>query len=951
MGRLIFRAFAGATVLLVPFRAAASADEKADDADATIVVTGSRIARAGGETDLPERTTDAVAIARSAQGNLADIVRRDPSFAGGFGPGNSNMRTSGNGLNLLDLHGLGTARTLVLVNGRRMVGGLGGTSAPDLNTIPLDLVERVETVTGGGSAVYGSDALAGVVNIILRRPQGLSLTAQSAISDEGDAPHNRIAASLGGAMGEHMRGWLHATYDQDGGLRSAARAISARDYTGPSPFPSQGAFGLGGTILGVTGLNAADGLVFGNDYTYRNGALVKGFSQNRDGFNRDAYRRVSVPVNRLLLGGGLEIEAGATTFYAEASYGETRSGSSLEPYAAAGGDPARDGAASIEVPGGIRLDNPYIPAPIAAEIAARNSDANTTNDVGFIAFRRRLTDVFDRSNHNVRRLWRGVVGAKGDIGSGWTWDVGYVYGRTTDHSAADTLSRVRLGQAIDAVALNGTIVCRDPAARAAGCQPLNIFGADTATPAAIAWLRGPGGLQTVLDSRIEQHVVTATLNGSLFGRARLVAGAEYRHESSVDDWDDDTNAGRTLAAQADDTRGSFGVASAFAELAVPVARGLSVEGAARLDHYSTAGTVFNWRVGGGWEPVAGIRFRAAYSVASRAPSIAELYTTRRETFPGTATLDPCAGVTATRANALDTACRAIPGIAAAVAGGGAFSYSTAEIQAINGFNGGNPDLRAETGRSITAGATVSPRLMPGLTLKLDYFRIAISRAISTQPRPETVKACLADAASVACGGLVQRLANGKLTRVDAVLFNGGGVRHAGIDLDLRYALPLGGWGGVTLGGRWTHLLEHKRQAYAAAAFVDELGQLQDVDHARLGSGFRNRFVTDATIRVGLASLGWTMRYFGPILDTKDPLVAPAAAINRVPAVAYHDLQLRVALPGGPKREAWMGVTNLFDRVPPSLPSGVAASGLLGVETAQEYDVVGRMFTAGMTVRF
>lgn len=920
----------------------------ASDDDAPIIVTGSRLARSEGEGVLLERSLDSTILTRGGQGNLAEILRREPEFAGGFGSGNSNMRNSGNAVSLLDLHGLGTARTLVLVDGRRVVAGLGGISAPDLNMVPVDLIERVDIVTGGGSAVYGSDALAGVVNIMLRRPQGLSLTAQSGISGQGDAPRQRISASAGGAIGDHGRGWLHASWEHDGGLLSAARPFSAQDYLGKSPFPSQGAFALGGTIYGITGVTAGDGLAFGNDYTYREGALVKGFSQKRDGFDRNATRRLTVPLDRLLLGAGTEWDWGGTTLHAELSYGETRSRSGVEPYAAAGGNPARDGASAIEVPGGIALDNPYIPDAIASEIATRNGDDNPTNDVGFIAFRRRLSDVYSRSNHNVRRMWRAVVDAKGSLG-GWSWDVGYVYGRTTDHSAADTILRQRLVQAVDAVPLGDTVVCRDPAARAAGCQPLNLFGANSATPAAIAWLRGPGNLQTILDSRIEQHVLTATISGSIAGRAKVVAGAEYRHESSVDDWDADTNAGRTLAAQADDTRGAFGVGSAFAELAVPILSGLEAEGAARLDRYSTAGTTFNWRTGARWEPLAGVRLRVAYAVASRAPTIAELYTSRRETFPGTLTLDPCSGVTAMRANPLDAACRAIPGIAAAVAGGGAFGYSTAEIQAINGFNGGSPSLRAERGRSLSAGVTVAPRILPGLTLNADYFRIAISNAIGTQPRSETVKACLADPNSAACAGLVERLPNGKLTRVDAVLVNGGGIRHAGLSMGVRYDLPLGSWGAVALNGRWTHLLEHKRQAYASAGFVDELGQLQDADHARLGSGYRDRFVLDARLRAGAASLGWTMRYFGPILDTKDPLSAPAAAINRVPAIAYHDLELRAALPGAKRREVWLGVSNLFDKAPPLLPNGVAASGLLGAETSQDYDVIGRYLYAGVTL--
>lgn len=918
--------------------------------DEAIVVTGSRLPRDGEGGIAAVRVVDAAAIARSGQDNLADVLRRDPAFAGGFGPGNSNMRNSGQGLNLLDLHGLGTARTLVLVNGRRMVAGLGGASAVDLNMIPIDLVQRVEIATGGGSAIYGSDAVAGVVNIVTdARPDGLTLNAQSGIGDRGDMPRQRIALTAGSDFAEGRgHGWLHGSYAHDGGLLSSARPQSATDYTGVSIFTPQGAFNLDGTIYGI-GFDPAKGLVF-NDYD--GGTLQKGIPLS-DGYNRNAFRRIAVPVDRLLVQGGLDYDVGeAVTLHLEGQYGETRSRTVVEPYAAAGGDPARDGVSAIEVPGGIAIDNPYIPAVIAAEIAARNGDANPANDVSFIAFRRRLTDVFERSSRNVRRLWRGVASLSGETG-GWRWDASYVFGRTMDRTAADTLLRDRLVFALDAVASGNGVVCRDAAARAAGCQPLNIFGANTASPGAIAYLRGGGGLQTVLESRVEQHVATATLSGTPFrlpaGPARLVVGGEYRHESSFDDWDADTNAGRTLAAQADDVRGGFGVASAFAELALPVLPGVEVQGAGRIDRYSTVGTVAGWRVGGGWTPVRGLSFRVAYALSSRAPSIAELYTSRRETFPGTA--DPCNGVTGSRTNAFDAACRAIPAIASAIAGGGAFTYSAAEVQAINGFNGGNPSLREETSRSLTAGLTLAPRAVPGLRLTVDYYRISLSNAITTQPRSETVQACLTDPASTACAGLVQRLANGKLSRVDAVLINGGGIRHAGIDLGLDYGLPLSPDMDARVGLRWTHLLEHERQAYPTAPFVDELGQLQDADHARLGSGYRDRFVADVVLRRGAASLSWTARYLGPIRDTKDVVSAPVAAINLVSAVTYHDVQMRVTLPGAAKRELRLGVTNLFDRQPPLLPNGLAASGLLGVETAQEYDSIGRAFYLGVSMRF
>ncbi|MCE7795948.1 TonB-dependent receptor [Sphingobium sufflavum] len=973
--RFMTQCAVGAALALLALRPATASARPADGAEAeaateageqaTIIVTGSRIARTSTRTPTwPDtngvalvNTLDRDALDRGGRDDLADMLRRVPGFAGGVGPGNSNMQTSGNGLNLLDLRGLGTARTLVLVNGRRMVAGQGGSSAVDLNMISPDLIERVDILTGGASAIYGSDAVAGVVNLILRdAPTGLTLDARSGITDRGDAPRRRIALTAGtGFAGGRGHVWAHGGYAQDGGLRSTARAQSATDPLGPSPFTPQGAFGLDGTIYGI-GFDPAKGLVFTD---YDGATLQKGIPLTQ-GYNRNAVRRIAMPVDRVLLNGGMDFALSpSVTLRLEGQYGETRSRTGTEPYAAAGGDPLRDGAGAIEVPGGIALDNPYIPAPIAAEIAARNGDASAVNDVAFIAFRRRLGDVFDRSNANVRRLWRGVAELKGGVAGGWQWDASYVYGRTTDHSAADTILRDRLVAAVDAVRDGAAIVCRDPAARAAGCQPLNLFGADTASPAAIAYLRG-GGLQTVLDSRIDQHVVAATLSGTPFrlpaGPARLVLGAEYRDESSVDDWDADTNAGRTLAARADDVRGGYGVTSAFAELAVPLLPRFGVEGAVRLDRWSTVGTVFNWRGGAGWEPLAGLHLRASYGVSSRAPNIAELYTTQREAFPGTLTLDPCAGITPARANAYDADCRRIAGIAALLSGGGTLSYSTAEVQAINGFNGGNPALREEVTRTLTAGIALRPRAIPRLSLSLDYYRIHLSDAIGTQPRSQTVQACLADPASAACAGLVQRLPNGKLARVDALLINGGAIRHGGIDAALDYSLPLGRLGLLDLGvldfgGRWTHMVQHESQAFAGAVSVGHVGMLQDALRARLGSGFRDRFTLDARYRRGGFSLGWTMRYLGPMVDTLDPVTAPPAAINRVPAIAYHDLQLRMALPGAARREVYLGVYNLLDRAPPFLPSGQAASGLLGVESAQDYDSIGRSLYAGVTLRF
>ena len=931
---------------------------------ADIVVTGSRIARPELEASTPISVVNNAAIERTGQTNISEVLRRTPIFSTGTSSGNTNFSTAGNGVNTLDLRGLGEERTLVLINGKRVVAGLGGSSAVDINMIPTDLVERVETITGGASAIYGSDAMAGVVNFVLKdRFTGIDARAQNGISSRGDTRKYRLSATAGFDFGSDNAGnlWVNGVYDVDKGLLSADRSFSRNDVFGRSSFAPQGAFNLNGTIFDVTDVSGAGGNIYGNDYTFRNGVLQKGFVQNVDGFNRNGFRRLTVPVKRYLASAGLTYEfSDALKFYATGQYGRTKSAAQLEPYPAAGGDPNVDGAGSIDVVGGLRIDNPFIPAPIAAEIAARNSDGDPDNDVSYIAFRRRLNDVFNRSNHNTRNFYRAVVGLKGDILSGWSYDLSYVYGKTRDVTSSETVATDRFTSALDAVSIGGQIVCRDPAARAQGCQPLNLFGADTATQAAIDYVRRGGSLSSTLRSNIEQQVLSGSLSGTLFnlpaGDVKVAVGGEYRREKSSDDWDADTNAGNTLGNFLSDTRGKFNVKDIFGEIEVPIISEkpffhyLGARGAVRYDDYSTIGGVLSWQAGAEWAPSRDIRFRGMYAQASRAPNISELFSAQSETFPGTLTLDPCSGVTATSSGLYDNACRSIAGVAAQIARAGSFDYSTVQIQSINGFDGGNPNLREETAKTITAGAVITPTFVRGLSLTIDYYRIKIAGAINSAPREDSVKACLLDPSSPSCA-LVFRLPTGYLTRDDAFNINTGGFLTSGIDVAANYQHDIGALGNISLTGAWTHLLENKRKPSDDTPYINELGQLQDTNPDRLGSGFRNRFTTSTSFSTGPATISWTARYFSPIKDTLDPETAPDPDINNVHSKFYNDFQAQFAVGESRRLEFYAGIDNAFDVKPPLLPNGLTASGQIGTETAQEYDVFGRYLYAGVRAKF
>ncbi|MBK5263999.1 MAG: TonB-dependent receptor [Alphaproteobacteria bacterium] len=931
-----------------------------------IIVTGSRIARPELESTVPLNVISEAAIARTGQTNVADVLRRQPIFSTGTSQGNSNFNTSGNGLNQLDLRGLGRDRTLVLVNGRRFVAGEGGHSSVDINMIPTDLVKRIETITGGASAIYGSDAMAGVVNFILKDDfEGIEMRGQSGISAHGDAAKYRLSGTVGtNFAGDRGNIWINGVYDKDEGLLSRKRSFSATDIFGRSVFAPQGAFNLNGTIFDITSFDdTGGGNLLDNDYTFdSDGNLKQGFVQNVDGFNRNSFRRISVPVERYLISSALKYDiTDDITFYAEGMYGKTKSRAGLEGYPSAGGDPNVDGAGSIDVVGGLAIDNAYIPGPIAAEIAARNGDADATNDVGFIAFRRRLSDVFDRSNRNTRETYRFVAGLKGNLNDNWSWDVNYVYGHTTDFTASETVLTDRFTNALDAVNISGQIVCRDPAARADGCQPLNIFGANTAAQGAIDYIRGGRNVLNALSTTLEQQVASASMTGTLFtlpgGDVKVAFGAEYRKEKSIDDWDADTNIGNTLGNFTTDTRGSFHVADVFGEVSVPIlsevplAHYLGVEGALRYDDYSTIGTVWSWKVGGDWAPTRDIRFRAVYSEASRAPNVSELFSAQEETFPGDLTLDPCNGVTAASNGTYDAACRAIPGIATTIANSGIFEYSQVEIQSINGFNGGNPNLQEETAKTWTVGSVFTPTFIPHFNMTVDYYHINVGGAINSQPRDETAKACLLDPNSAACGGLVFRLPNGKITRIDAFNINTGGFQTSDIDVGMNYWTDLDNWGRLDFQANYTRLLKHKRQAFTGGPFFNEIGLLQDSDQEHLGSGFKDRFVIDTIYSKGPVQLSWTVRYFGKI---KDPNTDLTDEERNVGDAFYHDFQMRYSFDENDKdnpKSFYLGINNAFNRKPPSLPNGLTGSGLIGVETAQEYDAIGRYLYAGFAVKF
>lgn len=944
-----------------------AAEEQAEAGE--VIVTGSRIGRPEIDAAVPVTVIDRAQILQDAAPNVSDIINELPQVGIGSTRTNTNFLTSGTGIATVNLRALGSSRTLTLVNGRRFIGGFAGDSAVDVNNVPIDLLERFEVVTGGSSAVYGSDAVAGVLNFILRdKFEGFQLRAQGGITEAGDNGRYLISAMAGTSFGADGRGniILNAQYDRDNGLFSRNRAISAQDCAnlvcGPASYSSyapQGQYQL------VNDSGAAVPILAGGRSTFsfnpdNSLAIIPGLGAVGYGYNRNAARYIATPLERYLgtIVANYEISDRATVYF-EGTFARTKAQSQLEPFAL---DLLNDIYFRDVDPYGIPITNPFIPAPIAAAIAAANSDADPTNNVSAIGGRRRQNDVFDRSNRVQRDTWRAVAGVRGDLGDRIRYDVSYVYGHLNDFNASEDIDNNRYRNALDAIRVGpgnvvGTdIVCRDAAARADGCIPINLFGFNTADPRAASYVQAVIPKSEEITN--EQHVVTAVLSSSsLFdpwgaGGIGAAVGFEYRYESVFDDLDALTNTGGNSGNQIPDLRGSQDVKEVFGEVRIPLISNtgffnyLGLDGAIRYSDYSTIGGVLSWNAGAEWEPVRGVRFRGRYAVSNRAPNNVELFSAPSETFAGVT--DPCDGITATSSTPTSAACRSIPGIAAFFAAnpGGTFRYTLADTQGINGFVGGNPNLQEETGKTITAGVVLTPRRIPGLSLSVDYYDIKIEDAISTVGRSYTVEQCLLTGQASFCDNVIRFQNTGLLQTVNAQNINIAGFRSRGFDTQLRYNTPLGLLESDALGINinYTYVLDFKTQADPASEPVENAGTF--------GAAYStHRLSARATYGVNGSAISWQTTFLsgGPFLrDTfisNDPAVV---ALNDIKDYWLHNVQLSQNV--GRDFTFYVNVDNVFNTKPQYLP-GTPFGTPTGLETSENFDLFGRRYTAGVRFSF
>lgn len=933
-----------------------------------IVVTGTRIQRADLQSSSPILSVGPALLQNRNLTNFADVATQLPQFGASFGASRtqstfSNAATSG--LNLVNLRNLGSGRTLTLVNGRRFPGGTTTGTAVDFNAIPASNIERVDILTGGAASIYGADAVAGVINIVTARIDGIRAGASYGISERGDNPNPNAYLIAGKRFDNGGSVTLTAEYDFQGRVSCATRELCSQDFAWfPPAAPVRGP-----AAYSAVGQNATFFLTAGNglpattvtrigdstNYTDGNGALIP-FVTSRDGFNRNALRDLAIPTRRLLLAGQAEYPVfDGTKLFVEGNYASARIDSNYEGFGYSssgvtgffGGGPGTVGL-QPSVPlnitstsGGVAttVRNPVVPVAVYNAAIARGM---TT-----LSWQQRFGALNDRGTISTRETIRAVGGVRGTFepgfGSDWNYEASFVYGSTRLDSQTEGLVSTRqLYYGLRTELANGTLQCADSAARAAGCVPINPFLPYTAEQrTALTTAAGQTG-KTVLND------FNAFVSGSPFrlpgGNFSFSAGLEYRTLSGFIDYDPAINNAEVTGGAVGDidyvkikTREAYVEASAPILGDLPFVHSLTLDGSFRISDPNIGSNYQTWRYGGTFEPIAGIRFRANRARAVRTPVPGEL----SGIGPGSGNVnDPCtAGFR--NANPTRAANCAADGVPAT------YNPPLNVLQSVQGFTGGNPNLSPERGTTLTYGVSFAPQFLRGFTLTVDRFDIEMRDVVGTVGRQTKANLCYDTVDRQFCGDLTRGMnpnvagANYVLTAINDQIINVAAYRIKGIDINAQQVFRLAG-GQLSLQGIATLYDRAEVTPLRGQAPIDLLGfaggSATDQGFIKFTGNGNVGWVSESGV-----SLNYNVRYIGRARNS--PFATPTVTI---PAHAYHSA--RIAIPFGEQRQFYLGVNNITDKQPPFFPSNT--SGTLALDSIPAfYDVFGRSFFAGVRIGF
>ncbi|MFS2214119.1 TonB-dependent receptor domain-containing protein [Telluria sp. Tellsp104] len=961
-----FACVAPATAATPDDQTTASADSASpQQAVQSVVVSASRIDRAGYTAPTPTTVLSASALEERAAVNVGDVLNEMPAFRASTTP--SSGAFANNSSVQADLRGLTPVRTMVLINRARLprtvFPGQNSVAATDLSMIPTGVLRSVDVVTGGASAAYGSDAVAGVVNLVVDETlQGFNATVQGGETRYHDMRDKFV--SLAGGFdfgGDKGHVTLGGEFNDNGGTSvfNDQRAWGRRNnnyFTFPGARPAGVPANLvadnvlfstvapGGLVQQVASNPAAlRGLAF---VPGANGTTTAPFNYGQSlgattmvgGSNVPNYQLLRGPLNRKNFLAHVTYDVNdQLTVYAEPLLADFKSHNiTVQRRDGGGAGPALS----------FKSDNYYLQSALTPAQRALVPAAGLT--IGYLGndFGPGLIDV----ENKVARL---LVGARGKLGQGWKWDAFVQRSRSTvDQDISNIFNNANFVRAIDVVQVTaanvgssgvpiGSVACRSTLTSPAnGCQPLNILGAPSGSQAAMNYVLATATARSINGMREASASMQGEPAATWAGPVSLGFGVDWRSEDLEVTTDPLSQAAgyntRTAAAL---PKVSNSVKEGYVETIVPLAKALplaksiDLNAAVRRTDYSTSGAVTTWKGGLTWEPISDLRFRATRSRDIRAPNLGELFTQTTITVPSPIVRDPRTGFNS--------------------------SYQTTST------SGGNPELTPEISNTTTFGVVLQPSFLKRLSLSADYYRINIGSAITSSSAQTIIDSCLAggaiNASSPYCS-LITFANNdpvkGAITKVSTNLANVAGFRTDGLDLQASYSQPLKEWndnlaGTLNVNIQGTRVFEYWTSTDISAAFPNginragQTGSQQGSTPPGLATwAWRNAF----NYRLRKFNLNTQVRYIsrshqnngwiGPDDANYSPTLSNSVNNNVIPSMTYVDLSASYDFGAKQRREVFFAVNNLTDRAPP-LPAANTAY----------YDLAGRTYRFGVRVSF
>ncbi|HWL48208.1 MAG TPA: TonB-dependent receptor [Sphingomonadaceae bacterium] len=896
--------------------ASISANDPFDTDDSSvIVVTGSRVVRSGFTAPTPTTIINAESLDRRGSTNVADIISESPAFLATNNPQTTGVRSVTPGANFADLRGLGPTRTLVLVDGRRFTPQINALEGyvVDLNQIPALLLERAEVVTGGASAQWGSDAVAGVVNLILRKDfEGIKGVAQYGVSEIGDNEEYRIGGLFGTAFaGGRGHFTVAVDYVNNGGVGSTYTRDWGRKGYQITTNPVAGARPSNLILPDIQFSTVTPGGLINN-------TILRGTQFGPGGVTSPFVYGTYVGATNMVGGGntGYNINTGVdmvpsverVAAYGRASYEFSPAFVAAVEYShawAAGQHttlPARDTAIRIT------RDNAFLPANIRQAMIDNNIE---TFNLGRIHYD--LGTAFGDIRNTTDRA---VLSFSGDLSTSgnWKWDGYYQYGKNVNRQTVrNNRIHANFALAVDAVFDGDRIVCNSTLTNPNnGCVPLNLFGAGSPSPEAAAYVMGTTEGRT----DYTQHVVALNVSGdpvnTWAGPVSIATGIEYRSERQKTVADPISEAGGFEANNSRSFGGEFQVFEGYLETVVPLAadqpwaRKFDVNGAVRVANYSTAaGTQVTWKVGAVYEPTDGLMFRLARSRDIRAPSIYEL-------------------------NLLSVPNSII------------LNYSPHQVQ-VTTYLSGNPNLQPEKADTLTVGASYQPSFVRGLRLSLDYYNIKVRDLVSSLGTQAVADACRTGQTAY-CSFLTFDADGVPLTALSTYV-NLASVKLQGFDFALNYAMPIGSDASFYVNALVNYNL-HAKVNPGTGVVVDRAGEIGSKRAVGLSTGGspKLRFTLSTGVELGAFNIGTQLRYIGKGTYNNEWTSGVQINDNDIGAVVYADLTAGYKI--NETIELFGAINNLFDKDPPPVPNAQSLA-----TNPVYYDMIGRSYRIGARVNF